>query len=205
MKSLLFGLTLIGLTTLCHSQVDTKVHSEYLASETDFLLNDPSMYLERGNTSHLIFRDKGMPISKPVKALNANYLEAVTVTVNCERVNALESLVANYDLTKQKFFNNKTKSYDIEFKEGNNHNGSIKVVYDNNGKLISSLESFTDIRLPRPILDAIHAVYPGCIILKNTYKVYYSVKKGTQKLYKVKIDNHGNKAIIKVNNNGDII
>ncbi|MCH4553470.1 hypothetical protein [Aestuariibaculum lutulentum] len=137
--------------------------------------------------------------------LNDEYYNAVAVSADCERINALETLVANFDITKHQFYNERSNRFEIGFKEGDDKSGQITAVFDAEGNLIKSFERFKDIRLPRVVLDAINDEYPGAIIKTNTYIVSYNEDSGTNKIYKVKIDANGNKKSLKINSNGKFI
>ncbi|GAA4300648.1 hypothetical protein [Aestuariibaculum suncheonense] len=137
--------------------------------------------------------------------LNDAYHDAVSLSSDCDRISSLETLVANYDVTKQSFYDEKLTTYKIDFKEGDKKDGVITAVFDTDGNLVKSLERFKNIRLPRVVLDAINDVYPGAIIKTNTYVVSYNENSGTNKIYKVKIDANGNTKSLKVDSNGKFI
>lgn len=243
MKNFLFGLTILGFTTLCYSQIEDKRHPLYMMSTVDDFLKDTPEITERDARTPYILRERDpnfatsrttasfednllavlddtfmindnyifeslkekSPESKTTKIhVNDEYYDAVAISVDCERINTLETLVANFDITQQAFYNASTNTYQIGFKEGHK-NGQITAVFNSDGNLVESLERFKDIRLPRNILDAINNEYPGAIIKTNTYIVKYDEQSGTNKLYKVKIDVDGNKKSLKLNSNGQFI
>ncbi|AUS07020.1 hypothetical protein [Pseudotamlana carrageenivorans] len=157
MKNLLIGLLFLGFTNLMFSQ------SSY---ESDDLI---------------------LLKYKTATAVNSHYLSAVLEPRIAKRVDALESKVAQYDITKQSIFDNRSRAYHVTFEEQNDYKGSITAHFDARGNLTKSNERFKDVILPYTVRYAVSLAYPDCIFKNNTYYVNYSLKQGTEKIYKIKV------------------
>ena len=92
--------------------------------------------------------------------------------------------------------------YFVEFRQGKGH---LSATYDSNGKLISVVEKYHDIRLPLSISYSVLKTYPGWQIVGDKYT--YSQKNGevTKKEYTVKLKKENETIKLKVSPKGDII
>ena len=94
------------------------------------------------------------------------------------------------------------ESYFVNLRQGK---GVLSATYDSNGKLISVVEKYNDIRLPMPILYSVLKAYPGWQVVGDKYT--YSQKNGevTKKEYILKLKKENEIIKLKVNPKGDII
>ncbi|OBQ56587.1 hypothetical protein JJL45_12715 [Tamlana sp. s12] len=143
---------------------------------------------------------------RTITAVNSNYLSAVIESRSAKRIDALENKVAHYDITKQAVFDNKSSEYRVTFEELNGYNGYITANFDAKGNLTSSFERFKDVSLPYIVRYSISIAYPNCVFKNNTYFVNHCVKKGTEKIYKIKvITANGAKKTLRVDPQGNFL
>ncbi|MBT8304804.1 MAG: DUF3450 domain-containing protein, partial [Bacteroidia bacterium] len=79
-----------------------------------------------------------------VTPLNLTYLNTVQDTDTPEKVKELENVASRYDVTESPVFNKKFEAYEVIFKETD---GKIVATYDQNGKILSSMERFSNVVL----------------------------------------------------------
>jgi uncharacterized protein YcnI len=65
--------------------------------------------------------------------------------------------------------------------------GTLSATYNENGKLISVVENYKDVKLPSPVIYSVYKAYPGWQIVNDKY--LYSQKEGDiiKKQYNLKI------------------
>ncbi|KAB1067619.1 hypothetical protein F6U93_10055 [Tamlana haliotis] len=143
---------------------------------------------------------------KTATAVHSNYLSNVLEVNMAKRISALESTVANYDITKQSVYSKANKSdYRVVFEEHDKYEGSIVAHFNHAGELTKSMEKFKDVTLPYVVRCAVVKTYPGCTFVTNTYYVSYLPNKPIEKTYKIKIKVDGSKKTIKVDEKGQIL
>ncbi|WP_194768682.1 hypothetical protein [Tamlana sp. I1] len=176
MKNFLIGLFTLGFTTLMFSQS---------SFESDDLI---------------------LLKYKTVTAVNSNYFSAVLESKMAKRIYSLESKVAQYDITKEAIYDNKTSEYRVTFEEQDDYSGSITASFDAKGNLTKSFERFKDVTLPYIVRNSVSSHYPGCVFKNNIYFVNYSHNKGTEKLYKIKVVTaNGKNKTLRVDPQGNIL
>ena len=94
--------------------------------------------------------------------------------------------LANYDLKGNSIFDNSEKAtYQVKFKNEQVH---IIADYDNNGKILSTKETYKNIKIPLELRVKISKEHPECLFLKTSFHLNYSHKNGIDKqYYKVQI------------------
>lgn len=192
MKNFLIGMFFLGFTSLIHSQIAFNHDPDVLFLQNATRINDATMEVAT------------MPEKTVVKAINATYLNTVSVSESAKRVKSLEDIVSRYDIRQQPVFQDKLELYEINFRQGK-YGDKITAVFNKDGKLIKSYERFKNIAPANNILKAISAKYPGATIKTNTYKVLYEVNGKILKTYKVKIAHNGIEKVLKMNVNGQFI
>ena len=121
-------------------------------------------------------------MAKNYKYLNdVNSQEVVSIPVEL-----LERKVASYNVKDSEFYQDDYGTYNITFYIPQ---GKILAEYDADGKIIKTVERFTDINLPKSVKKAVLDRYPKWTITKDIYKVSYSDAKGSKKTYKLKLEN----------------
>ncbi|RBP32840.1 hypothetical protein DFR65_102176 [Oceanihabitans sediminis] len=137
--------------------------------------------------------------------LNTSYLNEVSDKSTPKIVRRFESEVARYDITEAPFYDDKFEAYEVIFEGKNSDQCRIVATYDNEGKVLSSLERFKDVALPYAVRNSIEKKYPGWIVIKDTYLVSYYLDKEVKKMYKLKIAKGNKRKNIKVDVLGNTI
>lgn len=134
---------------------------------------------------------------------NYNYLTASTTDMLSKPVKKLEASVLNYKMVNSNAEYDKGEIYSINFKIPE---GIIVADFNNEGKIISTYEKYTNVRLPLEVIYAILEQYPNWSITNNTYYVNYHTKKGiTKRLYKIKLVNDAKNLEVKTDENGNFL
>ena len=137
-------------------------------------------------------------MAKNYKYLNdVNSQEVVSVPVEL-----LERKVASYNVKDSEFYQDDYGTYNITFYIPQ---GKILAEYNADGKIIKTVERFTDINLPLPVKNAILEKFPKWTITKDTYKVSYSEAMGSNKTYKLKLENGDETIRVKVDEEGNFL
>ena len=115
---------------------------------------------------------------------NASYLAMVQDKGTPETVKRLERKAASFNLKESPVYNKIDKAYEVFF---SNSKGRIVATYDDEGKILASVEKFADVVVPGPIRNTVYATYPDWTMHKNTYLVTYFHNKGVKKTYHFQI------------------
>lgn len=141
----------------------------------------------------------GMLPEVEVHAVNYKYLNSVDHTEASISVKYLQEMVANFDLRSSEFYEDGTNYYKLYFyiPEGN-----IVAAYDRNGKILYTIERFKNTSLPQVVANSVEERFPGWTVAKDVYKIDYTVKKGTQKRYKITLENGDQVIRVKIDDQG---
>lgn len=138
-----------------------------------------------------------------IKAVNYKYLSAVDENVEDINVLNLEEVVAKYNLKFTDLYNDEFDSYSVTFYIPD---GYIVAAYDDNGKLLRTIERFKDVKLPMDIRNKVMKKFPNWAIASDVYTVKYDSKDGiAKKQYKMKLTNAGETIRIKIDGEGNIL
>ena len=138
-----------------------------------------------------------------VKAINYKYLNDVNSGDVAPDVKSLELEVANFDPREKKdLYEDEFGFYKVSFYIPD---GQIVAAYDGNGKIIKTIEKFKDVKPPRTVINSVTKRFPGWAIADDIYKVTYHHKKGTNKMYKLKLENGEKSMKIKTDENGKFL
>ena len=141
----------------------------------------------------------GMLPEVEVHATNYKYLNSIDNTEAAVPVKLLEDMVAKFDVSSSEFYEDGSDFYRVYFYIPE---GKIAAAYDRNGKILYTIEKFTNVALPHEIASSVAERFPGWKIAKDVYKVNYDAKLGTKKQYKIVLEN-GKKTIrVKVDEDG---
>lgn len=161
MKKLLTGILVLGFVSTLIAQ-DKPVQADLSA------MNQPIELLKSNNSKYL---------------KHVNHEDAPKIAVK------LQHMVATYDIKQNELYNpNRTKSYEVVFEESNNR---IVATYDNDGKLINTVEEFNNMRLPYKLTKEISKQYPQWQFLDNKQVVEYTSENGAFQTYSIKIKKDG--------------
>ncbi len=142
-----------------------------------------------------------------IRPLNLNYLKKVQDKETPEFVKALENRAARYDITESPVFKREFDAYEVVFdaikKDG--ADGTIMATFDQNGKILSAIERYKNVSLPKSIRDVCLQEYPDYKIHKDFYLVSYDYDENSvKKIYKVQMRNGTSKKNLKIDANGVI-
>ena len=141
----------------------------------------------------------GMLPEVEVRATNYKYLNSVDNSEATVPVQLLEDMVAKFDIKSSEFYEDGSSIYRVYFYIPD---GKIVAAYDRDGKILYTIEKFKNVALPEDVASSVADRFPGWKIAKDVYKVNYDTKSGTQKQYKIVLEN-GNKTIrVKVDDSG---
>jgi hypothetical protein len=134
-----------------------------------------------------------------VRATNYKYLNSVDRTEASVPVKFLHDAVAKYDIRSSEFYEDGDDFYRVYFYIPD---GRIVAAYDRNGKILYTIEKFKDVALPKDVVASVNKRFPGWTIAKDVYKVNYDVENGSEKQYKLVLENGNEKIRIKIDDNG---
>ena len=84
--------------------------------------------------------------------------------------------------------------------------GKIVAAYDQNGKMLRTIEKFTNYQLPDQVMTAIKDRFPKWKVVKDVYRVSYHHKKGdAKKSYKVILENGDKRMKLKMDGDGNFM
>jgi hypothetical protein len=134
---------------------------------------------------------------------NHNYFTATNTEQVALPVKKLEDQVLDYKADKSDFKYDKGEIYNVTFSIPE---GKIIAAYNDEGKLVSTIEKYTNVRLPSEVIYAILERFPKWAIMSNTYYVNFHREHGiTKKLYKIEIVNDDKSLDIKTDEQGNFI
>jgi hypothetical protein len=116
-----------------------------------------------------------------------------------QNVRALEEKFVSYDLGKD------YEGYENYLVTMETKNGSLSATYNENGKLLSVVENYKNVRLPSAVIYSIYKSFPGWKIVND--KFLYSQEDGdiSKKQYNLKIKRNKEVRNLVVNPQGDIL
>jgi len=137
-----------------------------------------------------------------VKAVNYKYLNAIDSKEVAIPVKMLERKVAAYNVQDSDFYQDDFGFYYISFYIPE---GKIVAAYNAEGEVIRTIERFEDIKLPTAVKDAVADRFPKWKIVNDVYRVTYNRTKGTNKSYKIKLENGDKTMRVKIDDKGEFL
>jgi len=137
-----------------------------------------------------------------VHAVNYKYLNSVDSDDLDPAVKKLELEVANFDYRNSEMYNDDYGTYNISFYIPN---GQIVAAYDNDGRIVKTIERYSDVAPPKTVKKTVAKKYPGWSITDDIYKVSYHQDKGVKQTYKLLLKNGKEKIRIVTDANGNIL
>ena len=134
-----------------------------------------------------------------VTAVNYKYLNAADSKDIAVPVKLLQRKAAAYDVKASDLYDDDYDYYTVSFFIPE---GKIVAVYDDEGKILKTIEKFKDIRLPDAVGAALIERFPNWTVVDDVYIVKYSDKKGANKTYKLKLENGDKRMKVKVDETG---
>jgi len=134
---------------------------------------------------------------------NYEYLNEVQDGLTPGQVKYLENAVSHWDVsTSNKFDGRKGELFNVTFKL---KDGNIHALYDNNGKIVSAIERFSNFAMPKSVSNEILKQYPNWKIVKNRYSVLYDCSKLVKKKFKVLLRKGNQEKWLRIDSSGKII
>lgn len=134
---------------------------------------------------------------------NYKYLNKVDNTEAAIPVKMLERKVASYDLKSSQYYDDEHDYYTISFFIPE---GKIVAVYNNDGKIIQTIEKFKNVALPNSVATAIAERFPQWKVAKDVYLVNYTDHKDSAKMrYKITLENGNKRLKVKVDAVGNFL
>ncbi|UQD54863.1 hypothetical protein [Flavobacterium sp. K5-23] len=176
MKSFLIWLLVLGLTTTSYSQIKTDTNPP----------KEGPMSIE--NLPGVVIKSAGKDFSVYVPDRNTD-----------PSVRNLEDTFIAYDLGKD------YEGYETYLVVMEIEKGSLAATYNENGKLMSVVENYKNVKLPSQVIYSVYKKYPGWEIVNDKY--LYTQEDGDviKKQYNLKIKNGKETRKLVVHANGDIL
>ncbi|WP_297763034.1 nicotinate-nucleotide adenylyltransferase [uncultured Muriicola sp.] len=137
-----------------------------------------------------------------IRPMNFKYLNATNSKTAAIPVKMLERAVASYDVTEADFYQDDFEFYTVSFFIPD---GKIVAEYDNDGKIIRTIEKFKNITLPNDVKTAVLKRFPNWTVTKDVYRVTYTEDNGATKVYKLMLKNGDKKMRVKVDDIGTFL
>ena len=138
-----------------------------------------------------------------VTAVNYKYLSAIDNQEVAVPIKELERQVATYNIRESDLYQDDYDFYTVSFFIPD---GRIVAAYDQDGKILRTIEKFTNYQLPEPVRAALNQRFPNWKIIKDVYRVSYHHNKGeATKSYKVKLENGDKTVRVKMDEKGNFI
>ena len=136
-------------------------------------------------------------------SVNYKYLDAIDLDQIPIPVKILTEKVLNFEANKDDLYDDEYDTYRVSFFIPD---GKVVAAYDNNGKILRTIEKYKNIRLPQGVLQAIAERFPNWAVIEDVYEVNYHCDKGiTKKHYKIKLENQDKIVSIKTDAKGNFI
>jgi hypothetical protein len=178
MKNLLIGLFLIGLTTQGFSQ-------------------------KKGEAENVKLQDVLVTQTKtdlPTININYSYLDEVQDKTTADAVMALESVASRYNVVDLPGFVGSQDSFKTIFRGSK---GYIIATYNSEGKILTTIERYRDIKIPKKMVKSILLEFPDSHFLKVVHTLSYSQGKDVKKVYRVRILNDNETKNLRFTSRGD--
>lgn len=137
-----------------------------------------------------------------VSAVNYKYLNETDNKKAAIPVKMLQRKVASYDVQESGFYQDDWGLYTVSFYIPD---GKIVAVYDDEGKVVRTIERYKDIALPPAVRNAIVERFPNWQLAEDSFRVNFTDEKGPEKTYKVKIKNGDKTMRVKITDSGEFL
>lgn len=155
-----------------------------------------------GLTTQVFAQDPEILPEVVIIATNYKYLTQANQEEASTPVKMLRKKVATYDIKEQDFYEDDYDTYSVSFFIPQ---GKIVAAYDKDGKVIRTIEKFKNVVLPTDVTKAVAKRFPGWSISKDVYLIDYKEGKGTDKKYKLTLENGDQRIKVKSDVDGNFI
>lgn len=132
---------------------------------------------------------------------NYKYLSSASSEDLAIPVEKLELKVSDFNVKELDIYSDEYDFYDVYFFIPQ---GKILASYDKEGNLLRTAERYKDIKLPKPVREAVAKRFPNWAISKDIYLVNYHESGNIKKLYKITLKNGKQRIKVKVDDLGNI-
>lgn len=155
-----------------------------------------------GFATQFLFSQK-IELSENHLDVNCEYLDAIESIEVAKSVKLLEKEVTLFNLKDAEFYSDEFENYKVSFKC---LKGNISATFDKDGKILTAVERFQNVRLPSSVYKSIIRKFPSWKIAEGNYKVSYNAKNGfAKKIYKIKLENETKERIVKLDSYGEFL
>ncbi len=137
-----------------------------------------------------------------VTAVNYKYLSSIDSKVTPTPVKLLERKVASYKIKKDDIFEDEYPFYTVSFYIPE---GKIVAVYDEDGKILRTIERFKNLDLPEVVLQSLEKKYPSWKIVDEVYLIDYNHQKGVNRTFKIKLRKRKKTLKVKLDEKGNYL
>lgn len=158
-----------------------------------------------GLTTQFMFSQviKPIELSEVKVSVNYKYLDAIDSKEVAVPVKMLQEKVAFFNLKESDLYSDEYDTYQVSFYIPE---GKIVAAYDNEGKILRTIERFKNIKLPKSVTKAITKRFPNWAIVEDAYKInYYGLSGIAKKQYKVRLKNKDKRMVVKVDEDGEFL
>ena len=137
-----------------------------------------------------------------ISPANYKYLNETDNMEAAVPVQMLQRKVASYDVAESEFYQDDWGLYTVSFFIPD---GKIVAVYNEDGKVVKTIEHFEDVALPPAVRNAIVKRFPNWQLAEDSYRVNFNDEKAPRKTYKVKITNGEKTMRVKLTDTGEFL
>ena len=142
-------------------------------------------------------------LSEVSLSANYKYLDAINSEDLPVQVRLLEEKVAYYNLKGSDFYDDEYASYRVSFYIPE---GIIVASYDEDGKILRTVERFKNVQLPRSVIESVAQNYPNWTVVQDWYKANYTDRWGIIfKQYKFKLKKENKTKTVTFNGNDEFL
>lgn len=137
-------------------------------------------------------------------SVNYKYMDATNSEKAAVPVKLLKEKVLNYDCSsKESLYEDEYATHKVSFFIPE---GKIVAAYDNDGKILRTIEKYKNVRLPLEVLESVAKKYPNWAVVEDVYLVKYHCDKGLVKnQYKIKLKKEDKIVNVKTDTKGNFI
>lgn len=137
-----------------------------------------------------------------VTAVNYKYLNTADSKDAAIPVKLLQRKAASFNVKESNLYDEVFEKYTVSFFIPE---GKIVAVYNQEGKIIRTIEKFVDIKLPEAVGNAVAKKFPAWEVIDDVYLLNYSDIKGANKVYKLKIKKEDKYKRVKLDETGNFL
>jgi hypothetical protein len=148
---------------------------------------------------------QNIELPETIISLNYKYVDLTDTNIIPDHIKNLEAEVLNYDHKKQlsELYDDEYDTYSVSFYVPK---GRIVAAYNKDGKIIRTIEKYSNVRLPLVVMQSVSTRFPNWGIVEDVYVIKYQSDQDSLKHeYKIKIKNEEQVLTVKTDENGIFI